>query len=274
MIQAKRSLSQNFLVDPNLQRKVVGALEPSPEIGVLEIGPGHGELTRHLVGRVRSVVSVEKDDRLAEELADAWRDRTDVVVVTGDALEMDLLDLLRRPLGPDPRPYAVLSNVPYAITSPLTFRLLSLDPVPERIVLTVQREVADRMTAGPGGRDYGALSVGVQLRARAEIAFEVSRSAFRPRPDVDSATVVLVPRDDAPPAEELERVRRVTRAAFSRRRKQLQKILRSAPEFGLSRPEARALCADLDLDPRIRPAKLSPAVYRTLAARLVPDEDA
>lgn len=268
MRRAKRSLSQNFLVDPNLQRKIVETLEADPETGVLEIGPGHGELTRHLVGRVRSVLAVEKDDRLASELAEAWADRDDVEVIHGDALELDLSALLARSWTAGVSPYVVLSNVPYAITSPLTFRLLDLEPAPGRIVLTVQREVAERMAAEPGGGDFGALSVGVQIRARVEVAFGVSRAAFRPPPDVDSATVVLVPRPGAPPPGEMRGIRRLTRAAFGRRRKQLQKILRSAPEFGCSREEAEALCAELGVDPRTRPEKLAPAQFRALAALL------
>jgi 16S rRNA (adenine1518-N6/adenine1519-N6)-dimethyltransferase len=266
--RAKRSLSQNFLVDPNLQRKIVELAEPGPGLGVLEVGPGHGELTRHLVGRVRTVLAVEKDDRLARELAAAWADRSDLRVVTGDALELDLEALLVKAWGPDVQPYAILSNVPYAITSPLTFRLLDLSPPPERIVLTVQREVAERLAADPGGGDYGALTVGVQLRARVRLAFDVSREAFRPRPEVESAAVVLEPRADRPPDAELRRVRELTRAAFGRRRKQLQKILRSAPEFGLQRQEAEAVCRELGVDPRTRPAKLSPDGYRALAGRL------
>jgi 16S rRNA (adenine1518-N6/adenine1519-N6)-dimethyltransferase len=260
-LRARRSLSQNFLVDPNLQQKVADALEAGRDDTVLEVGPGHGELTRHLVGRVARLVLVEKDDRLAEELEARWGERDEIRIVRGDALEIDLADLVEPP-------YRVLSNVPYGITSPLLFRFLALTPPPARIVVTVQREVGHRIVAAPGTRDYGSLSVGVQVRARARIAFGVSRQAFRPVPDVESVTVVLDPdpeRIRALPAREL---RRLTRAAFGWRRKQIQKILRSAPGLGLGREGARALCESLGLDPRVRPAEIPPDLYVAMARLL------
>lgn len=259
----KRSLSQNFLRDPNLQRKIVAALEARPAEAVLEVGAGHGELSRHLVGEVEPLVLVEKDDALARELEERWGGRADVRVVHGDALELELGGLV--PAG---RPFRVLSNVPYAITSPLLFRLLALRPPPVRIVVTVQREVAERIVAEPGGGDYGSLTVGVRTRADARLAFGVSRRAFRPVPDVESATVVLDPdpaRIEALPEGAL---RRLTRSAFSRRRKQLQKILRSAPAYDLDRASAEALCREMGLDPRVRPERLSPEQFVELARRL------
>lgn len=263
MDRPKRSLSQNFLVDPNLQRKIVGALEAPADGVVLEIGPGHGELSRHLVGRVARLVLVELDDRLVAELRERWGERQDVAVVHGDALELDLAALV-----PPDSSYEILSNLPYGITSPLVFRFLELRPPPERIVVTVQREVGQRIAADPGSKAFGSLSVGVQARARARVAFDVSRQAFRPVPDVESVTVVIEPdraRLERLPAEAL---RRLTRAAFSRRRKQLQKILRSAPAYGLDREAAEGLCRDLGVDPRVRPEKLSAAQFVELARRL------
>ena len=273
MSGAKRSLSQNFLVDPNLQRKIVDALEAEPGDLVVEVGPGHGELTRHLVGRVAHLLLVEKDDALAAELEAEWGSREDVTVLHADVLEADLeeaVDRCRRraAAGRGAAPYRVISNVPYAITSPLTFRILDLVPSPRRVVLTVQKEVGERMAADPGSKAYGSLSVGVQIRARPEVAFGVSRHAFRPTPDVESVTVVLEPREDRPGREAEEAVRRLTRACFSRRRKQLQKILRSAPEYGLEKSEARELCRSLGLDPRVRPEKVAPEVFLRLSRRL------
>lgn len=266
MRRPKRSLSQNFLVDPNLQRKIVDALEVPPEEAVLEVGPGHGELTRHLVGRVALVVAVEKDDELARELAERWGGRSDVRLVHGDALEVDLT----APLPPE-LPYRVLSNVPYGITTPLLFRFLELRPLPERIVVTVQREVGERAAARPGGGAYGSLSVGLQARARVEVAFDVSRNAFRPRPDVDSATLVILPDPERVRLLPEEDLRRLTRAAFRWRRKQLQKILRSAPEFSVDRGRAEELCAEIGADPRARPESLSPEDFVRLARLLGPE---
>ncbi len=263
MTRPKRSLSQNFLVDPNLQQKVVAALEAPPGEPVLEIGPGHGELSRHLVGVADPLVLVEKDDRLFAELEERWGGRSDVSLVHGDALEVDLAARL-----PVDRPYRVLSNLPYAITSPLLFRVLALDPPPVRIVVTVQKEVADRLAADPGGGDYGAPTVGVRSRAEVRRAFDVSRNAFRPSPDVESTTVVLEPDPARIRALPGGALRRLTRAAFSRRRKQLQKILRSAPEFGLDRATAEALLRSVGAEPRHRPERLSPEQFVELARRL------
>lgn len=263
MAGPKRSLSQNFLLDPNLQRKIVDELGAPEGAAVLEVGAGHGELSQHLVGRAAPLVLVEKDDALAAELRERWGDRGDVRIVHGDALELDLTAAL-----PADRPYRVLSNVPYGITSPLLFRLLELEPAPERVVVTVQEEVAQRIAAEPGSGAFGSLTVGIQARADVRIAFRVSRHAFRPEPDVESATVAIVPDPARIGALPDRALRRLTRAAFSRRRKQLQTILRTAPAYGLEREAAEAVCRSLGVDPRIRPEKLSPAQFVELARRL------
>ena len=259
----KRSLSQNFLVDPNSQRKVVAELEAGPEDVVLEVGPGHGELSAHLVGEVRRLVLIEKDDALSAELAERWGERPDVEVVGADALAVDL-----RRWVPDDRPYRVLSNLPYAVTSPLLFAFLALRPPPERIVVTVQREVGERVVADPGGRDYGALSVGVQARADAEVAFDVSRRAFRPVPDVESVVLRIRPDPERIAALDDQTLRTLTRAAFGMRRKQLQKILRSAPEYALERRDAVEACREVAVDPKARPERLSAEEFVRLARAL------
>lgn len=259
----KRSLSQNFLVDPDLQRKIVEELEAGPDEAVLEVGAGHGELSRHLLGSVDPLVLVEKDDRLAAGLIRKWGARPDVRVVHGDALELELARLV-----PPGRPYRLLSNLPYGITSPLLFRFLDLRPLPRRIVITVQREVGERIAASPGGKEYGSLTVGVQARARVEIAFGIASRAFRPVPDVESVTLRIEPIPERVEELPAANLRILTRAVFSRRRKQLQKILRSAPALGLDREEALDLCEALGVDPRVRPAELSPRQFVELARRL------
>ena len=259
---AKRSLGQNFLIDPNLQRKIVDELEAGPGDVVLEVGPGHGELSEHLVAAVHRLVLIEKDAKLAAALAARWADRPKVHVIEGDALELDL-GVAREP-GHD---LLILSNVPYNVTSPLLFAFLAVRPPPRRIVVMVQREVADRIVAEPGSKTYGALSVGVQAVARAELRFAVGRQVFRPRPDVDSAVLRIDPDPASAVGVDAPRLRDVTRALFSRRRKQLQKILRTAPELGpVADPDS--LLAALGLDPRARPETLSPREIVALSERL------
>ena len=257
----KRALGQNFLVDPNIQRKIIGELDPRSGDTVLEVGPGHGELSQHLVGRCRRLVLIEKDRALARGLRERWEDRPDAVVIEGDALRLRLPDFLREDAA-----VRVVSNVPYNITSPLIFSFLGLDPAAVRIVLTVQREVAERIVAPPGSKTYGALSVGVQAVAYASLAFRVGRRAFRPVPAVDSAVVRLDPR---PAAGEVDRValRTLTRACFNRRRKQLQKTLRTAPELGF-KGDAEAVLTRLSIDPAARPESLDPATFVRLTEAL------
>ena len=259
----KRSLGQNFLVDPNLQRKVVGAVGAGEDEPVLEIGPGQGALTGHLAARRVTLTAVELDDALAEALALRYEDDPRVTVVHGDILSLDLPALTA-----DWARTVVVGNIPYNITTPIVFRLLRL-PYPADIVLTVQAEVADRMLAAPGSRTYGALSVGVGVHAIASRICKMPRTAFRPVPRVDSSVVRLTPR--SPPrltAEEARRVRVLTRAAFSWRRKQLGTILSRHPDVRMPRPAVTDLLGEQGLSPTLRPEQLSPEDFVKLSAAL------
>ena len=265
--RAKRSLGQNFLVDPNLQRKIVDELAAGTDDVVLEVGPGHGELSRHLVGAVHRLVLVEKDRALAAELEARWGGDISITIVAGDALEIDLSGFHEE--GRDLR---VLSNVPYNITSPLIFALLDIRPPPRRLVLTVQREVAERIVAGPGSRTYGALSVGVQAVADARLAFAVGKRAFRPVPDVESAALVIDPSPERMRTVDTQALRTVTRALFGRRRKQIQKIFRTAPELA-SRVDAAELPARIGASPTDRPEALSPEQFIAIATALEGEDE-
>lgn len=263
----KRSLGQNFLVDPNLQRKIAGAVRAGEDEPVLEIGPGRGALTGHLVGRAVRLTVVELDDELAGELAARYEADERVAVVHGDVLSLDLPSLVD-----DWGRTTVVGNIPYNITTPILFRLLRL-PYPRDIVLTVQAEVAGRILAGPGTRTYGALSVGVGLHARASPVCKVPRSAFRPIPRVDSVAVRITPR--SPPRltrAAAARVRVLTRAAFSWRRKQLGTILARHPDLRRPRDEIESVLADLSLAPALRPERLSPEDFAALAGALLRED--
>lgn len=258
--RARRSLGQNFLVDPNLQRRIVDAVDAGPDDEVLEIGPGRGALTLHLEGRVGRLVLVELDDDLADHWAATFADRPDVEVVHGDVLEADLADL-----SPDPSSLRVVGNIPYNITTPILFHLLE-QPRPARIVLMVQKEVGERIVAAPGTGAYGALAVGVRSVADARLLFAVSRKAFRPVPGVDSVVLEIVPH--VPPrldARDEADLRRLTRAAFQWRRKQMQKTLRDHPDLDLDRERVAAVGRSLGLDLRRRPETLSPDDLLALA---------
>jgi 16S rRNA (adenine1518-N6/adenine1519-N6)-dimethyltransferase len=264
VVRAKRSLGQNFLVDPNQQRRIVEAVDPQPADELLEIGPGQGALTEHLAGRVRRLTLIELDDRLAAALRQRYAGRDDVRVLHANALAVRLEEVTD-----DPESLKVVGNIPYNITTPLIFWLLERRPRPRDIVLMVQREVADRVLAPPGGRTYGALSVGVRSVASAQRLFHVGRGAFRPAPDVDSTVIRITPLRP-PPLDEAEEqdVRALTRAAFSWRRKQLGTTLRDAPGYRASDQALDDIGAGSGIDLRRRPETLSPEEFRRLARAL------
>jgi 16S rRNA (adenine1518-N6/adenine1519-N6)-dimethyltransferase len=271
VVRAKRSLGQNFLVDPNLQRKIAAAIEPTRNDLVLEIGPGLGALTRHLAGQVKRLIAIEKDDVLAAQLQNEFANATDVQIVHGDALQTDLTAL-----ADTPEDLKVIGNIPFNITTPLLFHLLAPQQRPQLLVIMVQREVADRLLAPPGEKTYGALSVGVRSVASVERLFHVPRGAFRPAPKVDSTVLRIVPLRPAPltPDEEQD-LRTLTRVAFGWRRKQLQRTLRTAPDYGLGDLETSEVLRIAAVDPQERPEALSPdrfiALARALRARALPD---
>src|SRR5688572_8819477 len=259
-VRAKKSLGQNFLVDPNYQRKIIEALHLEAGDTVIEIGPGTGALTDHIVGRVAHFTAIELDDQLAAALQRKYGGREDFTLIHQDVMEVDLGDVANT---------KVVGNIPYNITSPLIFRLLEREIRPRELVLMVQKEVADRIVSPAGASDYGALTVGIQSVADAERLFVVPRGAFRPAPNVDSAVVRIVPH--RPPAlsasEELD-LRSLTRAAFSWRRKQLQNTLRNAAGFGLSPEDVQRIEERTGLRMTDRPEQVTPARFIELSREL------
>ena len=260
---AKRSLGQNFLVDENLQRKIVAALGAPPSAEVLEIGPGRGALTRHLAGRVRRLVLVELDDDLARELAERYAGRDDVRVVHADILDADL-----GALSEDPDELVVVGNIPYNITTPIVFKLLER-PRPRQILLMVQDDVADRIAGPVGTKAYGALSVGVRTVAEVERLFGVGRGAFRPVPGVDSAIIRIRPfRPERLTVAQEAALRRLVRAAFQWRRKQLRRILRDHPDLAYPPEIAESAASEAGVDLEDRPERLTPDQFVRLAGAL------
>ena len=259
----KRSLGQNFLVDPNLQRKIVSALAAGPNDEVLEIGPGRGALTRHLLGHVRRLVLVELDDDLARSLATQYVERPGVEVVHGDVLEVPFTENVQ-----DPEGLLVIGNIPYNITTPIIFRLLKR-PRPRDIVLMVQDDVAGRIVAPVGTKAYGALSIGVRTVAHVERLFKVGRRAFQPVPGVESAVIRITPTRPEPLGpEEERRLRRLVRAAFQWRRKQLRRILRDHPDLSYPEDVLEAAAAAAGVTSADRPERVTPEQFIRLAAAL------
>ncbi len=248
-----RRLGQHFLHDPAVLDRIVDALEPTPTETVLEIGPGRGALTRRLLRRVQHVVAIERDRALASTLDDI--EGGQVTMVCADALRCDWEQLVRDAAGPQNR-FKVVGNIPYYISTPLIEKALSYSGV-ALVVYTVQREVAVRLGASPGSKDYGALSIGVQVLASVDRLFTVRAGSFQPPPKVDSAVVRLQPREFplVAPSERQE-FRRFVAQLFGQRRKQLSRSLRRT--LGLEAPAAARLLEEVGIDRDSRVETVSP----------------
>lgn len=221
-LRADKKLGQNFLIDEDIVRRIVAAAELTADDTVLEVGPGIGTLTQGLAESGARVVAVELDKRLLPVLDTTLAGYDNVRIVNGDILQVDIMREVDAP------EFKVCANLPYYITTPIIFALLEKRLPMERLVAMVQKEVAERMAAQPGGKDYGALSVAIQYYTEPEIAFIVPPSSFIPAPAVDSA-VIVCKRRRQPPVEVCDEALffRVVKAAFSLRRKMLSNSLKN-----------------------------------------------
>ena len=252
-VRPKKRLGQHFLTDANVVRKIVDAVGAPPDAPVVEIGPGTGALTGHLLDRYPGLVALEVDP---EAIAHLKEKLPALDVRVGDVLDVDWGALAREKGGP----LYVVGNLPYYITSPILFALLDARAHVRRAVVMMQREVADRIVAAPNTKAYGVLSVQLQLLARPKMLFPVSRNVFFPKPDVESAVVALD--FDAPaPAVDEAALRRVIRTAFNQRRKMLRGSLGGlAAEWGHPPPAAFATR---------RPESLPPEAFVELTRALL-----
>ena len=221
-LRADKKLGQNFLIDETVVRRIVEAAELTPEDTVLEVGPGIGTLTQGLAESGANVVAVELDKRLLPVLDVTLEGYDNVRIVNGDILQVDIMEQVQKP------DFKCCANLPYYITTPIIFAILEKRLPMERLVVMVQKEVAERMAAKPGSKDYGALSVAIQYFTEPEIAFIVPPSSFIPAPSVDSA-VIVCKRRSTPPVEVCDEnlFFRVVKAAFSLRRKMLSNSLKN-----------------------------------------------
>jgi 16S rRNA (adenine1518-N6/adenine1519-N6)-dimethyltransferase len=245
-LRARHALSQNFLADPDVLERILVEADPGPTRPVLEIGPGLGLLTGGLLAAGATVTAVELDRGLAAFLRERFESELAagrLTLVEGDALDQDLVHLV-------PAPYQVVANLPYHITSPILHALLGSTPRPERLVLMVQREVAERIAAPPGKMSY--LSVFVQYHARVRVAFDVPPGAFEPEPAVESAAIVVEPFEDddrLDPATE-DQLWRLVQASFRERRKMLHNVLSRQLPVDAARVDAALAAAGIAPDRR------------------------
>ncbi len=263
-ISTQKKYGQNFLIDPEILEKTVAAAEITEDDFVLEIGPGIGTLTQYLASHARKVVAVEIDRSLEPVLRDTLSGWDNVKVVFGDILKTDLTTLIEEENAG--RPVKVAANLPYYITTPILMQLFESGAPLTSITVMVQKEVADRMAASPGTKDYGALSLAVQYRARPETACIASAGAFLPPPKVDSA-VVHMSCYEKPPVEtkDPKKLFALIHAAFAQRRKTLANALSGAPWLHLSKEEANALIETAGFPANVRGERLSLSDYARLA---------
>ncbi len=247
----QKRYGQNFLIDSNILEKIVESAGISGADCVLEIGPGIGTMTQYLAQSAQKVIAVEIDRALIPILEDTLSPYDNVTVINEDILKIDICGLIRE--KNQGKPVKVVANLPYYITTPIIMGLFESHAPIASITVMVQKEVAQRMQAGPGTKDYGALSLAVQYYARPQVVASVSPGCFIPRPGVGSA-VIRLDRYEKPPVEvDDERfLFAVIRAAFNQRRKTLANSLGNAKELGVSRQQAAAALEKLGFEPSVR----------------------
>ncbi|SEN64405.1 16S rRNA (adenine(1518)-N(6)/adenine(1519)-N(6))-dimethyltransferase RsmA [Lihuaxuella thermophila] len=251
-IVLKKSLGQNFLTDSHVLDKIIRAAELTERSGVLEIGPGIGALTERLANEARKVVAIEIDQRLIPVLEELFASRPHVKIIHGDATEIDLRTFLRDHFQ-DVDTIHVVANLPYYVTSPIIVRLLSERLPLKNIVIMIQKEVADRLTASPGTKDYSSLTVLVKYFAMAEEVARVPSHVFVPRPQVDSAVTRLTLRDQPAVYVSNERLFfKVVRAAFAQRRKTLLNTLHANLFSSRRKDEVEKWLHEAGIDPKRR----------------------
>lgn len=260
----QKKFGQNFLIDTHVLDKIVAAAQIGPEDFVVEIGPGIGTMTQYLAYAAREVCAVEIDQNLIPILEDTLSGYDNVTVINQDILKVDLNALaLEKNEG---RPFKIVANLPYYITTPIIMGLFENHVPVESITVMVQKEVADRMQVGPGTKDYGALSLAVQYYAKPYIVANVPPNCFMPRPKVGSAVIRLTLHENTPVKVRDEKLMfRLIRASFNQRRKTLVNGITNSPELPFTKEQAIAAIEACGLPPAVRGETLDLEQFARLA---------
>lgn len=260
----QKKFGQNFLIDTHVLEKIIAEAHITKEDCVVEIGPGIGTMTQYLAESAGRVVAVEIDKALIPILQDTLSSYDNVEVINEDILKVDLWKLVKEKNGG--RPVKVVANLPYYITTPIVMGLFESGVPLHSITIMVQKEVAERMQAGPGTKDYGALSLAVQYYAQAEVVANVPPNCFIPRPNVGSAVIRLI-RYEKPPVEvQDERLMfSIIRASFNQRRKMLTNGLGNAPGLSVGKEEVRNALVSMGLSENIRGEAMTLAQFAQLS---------
>jgi 16S rRNA (adenine1518-N6/adenine1519-N6)-dimethyltransferase len=258
--RARKRFGQNFLHNAGIIDRIIGAINPGENDYLIEIGPGQGALTDKLVDHCRHLDVIEIDRDLAAEFQWRYGDKDNFTLHTADVLKFDFTSL---PINE--KPYKVIGNLPYNISTPLIFRLLSCKHLFSEMLFMLQLEVVNRMSADPGSKSYGRLSIMTQYHCKVEKLFPVPPTAFTPQPKVESAIVRLMPWPEPPfPATDPVLLETVVRTAFSQRRKTLQNSLKTLLD--------KSLLQALSIDGSRRPETLSLAEYVSISNALDQDK--
>ncbi|WP_036730336.1 16S rRNA (adenine(1518)-N(6)/adenine(1519)-N(6))-dimethyltransferase RsmA [Peptoniphilus mikwangii] len=258
-----KSLGQNFLIDGNIVRKIIDSAEISSNDNVLEIGPGVGTLTEELCLRAKKVVSIEIDNHLKELLKESLP-YENVKIIFNDVLKTDLKKLTEQEFGGET--FKVVANLPYYVTTPIISKLIEEDLNIESITVMIQKEVANRFSASPSTKDYGSLSVFIQFYSDVKYEFTVPKNVFMPKPNVDSAVVNLKIKKDLPDIDR-DKLFKVVRAAFSKRRKTLINAL-SSYGFNIDKNEILKALSISNIDEKRRAETLSSEEFIVLSINL------
>ena len=262
-----KSMGQNFLIESWVPEDIAAASGADRQTGVLEIGPGIGTLTQYLAEAAREVVAVEIDSSLIPILEDTLSSYDNVSVINEDVLKVDLKKLAEERNGG--KPIKVVANLPYYITTPIIMGLFESHVPLKSLTVMVQKEVALRMQAGPGTKDYGALSLAVQYYADPYLAANVPPNCFMPRPNVGSAVIRLTRFEETPVKVTDEALLfRLIRASFNQRRKTLQNGLVNSPELHFSKEQVAAAIETLGVSPSVRGEALTLEQFAALCNAL------
>ena len=265
--QFMKKFGQNFLIDPHVLDKIVDAAQITKDDFVLEIGPGIGTLTQYLCENARQVLAVEIDDKLIPILKETLQPYDNVEVLHGDILKQDIQQIADT--YNDGKPIKVVANLPYYITTPIIMELFESHVPLANVTVMVQKEVADRMKAEPGTKDYGALSLAVQYYAKPYIAAFVPPNCFMPRPNVGSAVIRLDCLARVPVEVHNEKLMfRLIRASFNQRRKTLQNGIANSAELSFTKEQVARAIEQAGFDVRIRGEKLGLEEFARLADEL------
>lgn len=261
----QKKFGQNFLIDSHVLEKIIRAAEITKEDCVLEIGPGIGTMTQYLCESAGKVIAVEVDKNLIPILTeDTLAGYDNVKVIHADVLKLDLKRLIQEENGG--RPVKVVANLPYYITTPIIMGLFEADVPLASVTVMVQKEVAERMQAGPGSKDYGALSLAVQYYAAPYLAANVPPNCFMPRPNVGSAVIRLTLHETPPVEVADERLLfQIIRASFAQRRKTLVNGLANSPELNYSKEEITGFLAACGFPATVRGETLTLPEFARLA---------